>query len=489
MPSVLAKRTAVFSSLENEVVSMSSFKRDFYSDVSAAINGTAPVTALIGPRKCGKTVCLKQIAQAYANAQFFDVKRLSEDERIALKDRICASISSNEDVIYLVDEVTYWHYPDNIIMLFSDMYAETLNTRTKLVLAGSQSRSLECWCHRAFAGNANFIRMSFMDYSEWLRYANESASIESYKQFLYNIDKFYHMEDLQDYLQACLDETVNSNYKAGNLILGNDCDLVSVQLLLDVLYVILISRHNRMSAQSFSNETLLHADIRYFFHEIYSDDTIARIDLFLMSRYKALKGISLAEIRQAMRFLYNCGLITVTFTVVDPDIVTDAKDILFNDSKFEREINTKNDFFSKFNFSIKHPMFYLAVLKLLLQKDMPNELPQDLLGSLVECHVRGLMPEAYSCEYHDALDNEVDYLNPSYGIAIEVTVSDKRLRNTHLDLLVGYPIKILTTKTLLDRQGDICRIPYYLLIEFISMRYSQCPELGAFLCSLYKSEE
>ena len=472
--------------LRQEASKMYSFKRDFYYDVESALNAKTPVTALIGPRKCGKTVCLHQIEQSFTGAVYYDVKRLTDDERVTLKNNVCSSIRNNEKIIYLIDEVTYWMYPDSIIELFADMYSETQNQNTKLVLAGSQSRALECWCRRSFAGNANFIRMSFLDYSEWLRYTEKSASVESYDQFLFEIDDFYGMDSLQDYLQGCLDETVVSNSKASEIVINNDCDLISVSLLLDVLYIVLVSRHNRINAKTFTDEELLQSDIRYFFQEAYSYEVIERTEIFLLQRYKALKGANLQAIRQAMCFLYNCGLISITYTVSSLNHEINAHDMLFNDSIFEREVQSKTAFFRRFNFSIRHPMFYIAVLKLMLLDDIPKQLPKDLLGSLVKCHIRGLMPEAYSCEYHDDNDNEVDYLNQSYGVAIEVTVSDKKMNRTHFDCVSECPLKILTTKTQLESQGSVYRIPYFIFIEFISRRYKYIPDLWGLINSLFE---
>lgn len=455
----------------SEGFSMYPFKRDFYYDVEAALRSSAPVTLLIGPRKCGKTVCLHQIKQKYANAIYKDIKHLTEDARLQLMYDIQQSILNDEDMIYLVDEVPYWQYPDNTIELFANAYAESNNSKTKIVLAGSQSRALECWGHRSFAGNANFIRMSFMDYSEWLRYSATVPSVESYNQFLFHIDEFYALEALQDYLQSCLDETVISNTKASDIIINNECDLLTVSLLLDMLYAILFSRHNRSNTQTFFDRNVLASDINRYFKNSFTEDVKRRINQFLISRYSALNGQKLDALRQAVCFLYNCGLISITHTVSDLSQAVDAKSLLFNDSLFEQNVRSKADFFSKFNFSIKHPMFYLAVLKLVLMEDMPEELPPELLGSLVECHVRGLMPEAYSCEYHDFLDREVDYVNMSYGIAIEVTISNKRMSRTHFECISDCPLKILTTKDFLGVCDTVYQIPYYLLIEFISRRF------------------
>lgn len=226
-------------------------------------------------------------------------------------------------------------------------------------------------------------------------------------------------------------------------------------------------------------------DISYLFSNCFSDDVIARAKQFLLLRYSAIHNRSLADLRQAVQFLYNCGLISITYTIPNIKQEIDIHGMLFKDSLFELNIRTKADFFSKFNFSIKHPMFYLAVLKILLQEDMPAELPQQLLGSLVECHIRGLLPEAYGCEYHDEDDNEVDYLNQAYGFAIEITVSNKKLRNTHFDCVADVPLKILTTGDHLEEVSGIYRIPYYTLIEYLSRRYSGNPRLDKLVQHLF----
>ena len=458
------------------------FKRDFYDDVETALKSTVPVTFLLGPRKCGKTVCLHQIEHKHSTASYWDVKGLTDDERVQLMYRIQKSILANEEIVYLIDEVTYWQYPDNTIELFASAYSSTRNTRTKVVLAGSQSRALEAWGHKAFAGSANFIRMSFMDYSEWLRYSSCEPSVESYNQFLFHIDKFYNMSSLADYLQGCLDETVVSNTKTSNLILNNECDLLEVSLLLDVLYAVLISRHIRSNPQTFSSEGVLAADMRRYFGDSFSDTVKSSVQQFLVTRYASLSRQSLSALRQAMCFLYNCGLISITHTITSANQEVGIKRLLFNDSMFEQQVRTKQDFFRIFNFSIKHPMFYLAVLKLVLREHMPRELPPELLGSLVECHVRGLLPEAYGFEYHDDLDRELDYLNVSYGMAVEITITDKKLSRTHFECAPNCPLKILTTKTRLDAKDDIYRIPYFLFIEFLSRRFQYAvPDLWALL--------
>lgn len=42
------------------------FKRDFFYEAENAIENSN-ITFITGPKKCGKTVCLRQLADAYEN--------------------------------------------------------------------------------------------------------------------------------------------------------------------------------------------------------------------------------------------------------------------------------------------------------------------------------------------------------------------------------------------------------------------------------------
>lgn len=49
------------------------FKRDFFYEAENAIENSS-ITFITGPKKCGKTVCLRQLADAYENALYINMK-------------------------------------------------------------------------------------------------------------------------------------------------------------------------------------------------------------------------------------------------------------------------------------------------------------------------------------------------------------------------------------------------------------------------------
>ncbi len=420
------------------------FKRDFYEDVVKSIQENG-ATFVLGPRRCGKTVCLTQVSDAYENkelsgssCEYVDFKKLNtEQQGMEVLSRIQKSIEDDEDKIYLLDEITYAPLPEKYICKIAYLFTENAPHNTKVVFSGSQSLALDKWGHIAFCGSAGFIRTDFLSYKEWLRYKNiEKPSEENYERFLYETPEFYKIESMEEYLQACLDETVISNNRTSNIIYGNDCFLLDVEVLLDVCYATLFTLHKL--------------------------DLDKRISESFDSRYRSLQNTDLRTVEQAFLFLKNCGLITVTPVVKDleniPDISLDFRLIIHGE---KANLNFKDDLFNNFNMCIKYPAFYIAILKDILKEQMPDHLPKGVLGSIVECHARGMLPEELAAEYHDSNGNKISYTNVVYKTAVEITISNKPIKETHFDCLPdGYKCCLLT-KDRMDTIGNIQLIPYY----------------------------
>lgn len=76
------------------------FRRYFYYDVIHYAFKCIGVF-ISGPRKCGKTVCLKQIQEDYPYAIYFSAKNKTKEEIDKFMDKAIASIHNNERVLYL----------------------------------------------------------------------------------------------------------------------------------------------------------------------------------------------------------------------------------------------------------------------------------------------------------------------------------------------------------------------------------------------------
>ena len=417
-----------------------SFKRTIYYDVKKSIEDNS-VTFILGARKTGKTVCVKQLRDTYRETNVFDeviyVDLKLCDDKESFIDDVIDSICKDKNALILIDETTYLHNADRVICSIGAAYAETVNHNTRIVFAGSQSLALDSWGHSAFAGNAAFITADFLTYPEWLAYKGISeVSEETYAQFVLGTRDFYtYFTSVKDYLQGCLDETIRSNHNAAEKIYGNDCSLVTVEMLLDVLYASLITLHGEVSH---------------------------KMDVFLEERYKSLKAMDADELKQSLQFLYNCGLITITYVTDDLNISPYfCTNLLspFNDN-FQQKY-TKSSLMERLNICIAYPMFYVELLHDVLQTEMPDKLPAPLLGSVVECHVRGLLPRTGCLEYHDMQQREIDYVNTSTSQAVEITISNKKMPKTHFDVLPEDYCLTLLTKDRFEQVGDIAMIPYY----------------------------
>lgn len=285
------------------------FKCDFYKHVVKSIqeNGT---TFVLGPRRCGKTVCLTQVNDAYENAEYVDFKKLNtEQQGMEVLSCIQKSIEDDEDKIYLLDEMTYALLPEKYICEIAYLFTENDPHNTKVVFSGSQSLALDKWGHIAFCGSAGFIRTDFLSYAEWLRYKNiEKPSEENYERFLYETPEFYKIENMEEYLQACLDETVISNNRTSNIIRGNDCFLPDVEVLLDVCYATLFTLHNQVNSGTFIKNESLEKNISFYFNSVCEKlELDKRISESFESRYRSLRNTDLRTLEQAFLFLKNCG--------------------------------------------------------------------------------------------------------------------------------------------------------------------------------------
>lgn len=439
------------------------FKRSFYYEVEKAINDSS-ISFILGTRKCGKTVCMHQLEDSLENAVYLDMKSQfdTDEKRRNAVNGILKNIANNDSIVYLIDEATYMATPDKDIAKIAGAFSKYDNQNTKVVFSGSQSKALEFWGHIACGGNAAFIKTSFLSYPEWLAFKGiTEVSEKTYEDFLFNIRDFYKdFSNTKEYLQGCLDEMIISNRKSVEYIMGNGMEDLNVEMLLDVMYASLVKLHNHANYQSFSNSKLLSDMIAYHFGDSLSKDEEKRVSEIIGGRYKNFKTMNSYDCKTAMQFLSNCGLITLTYVsdklTADPYITGK----LLKDSS---ELHTKPQVFSRFNLTIDYPMFYIDLIQNMLKSREISELPKDLLGSIVECHVRSLLPETGSFEYRSDNGTEIDYVsNEGYGI--EISVSDKRMRAVNLNELPDDYKKILLTKDMTEETDGIQRIPYYQFI-------------------------
>ena len=452
------------------------YKRIWYSRVKESLKKNN-VTLLLGPRKCGKTVCMYQLYEDIAGSIYFDAKTHTDDENREFCNSVISSVVNNEDKTYLIDEITYLQYPD---LFLSNLGREftVRDSKTRVVISGSQSVALKAWGMRAFASNAQYLYMDFLTYPEWLEYKGISeVSDKTYNRFILGTKEFYHdFTDARSYIEGCIDETVRSNDKAKDLIYNNDADGLTADFLIDIMFATLVILKDNPRDDTFVKKSNLFEALDHSYHDeiekIGKENVVERINYIAGNKYEGLKRLDPYLFIRGLKFLYNCGLIGVVPIIsdIDDDIPYDVFAYL-NDRYGTTVISKAEDrrrLFGEINFYIKYPMFYCEIIKELLGTEF-QEITKEILGNIVECHIRGLLDEKGSAEYRSEDYAEIDYVNRHKKIAIEIATFNKRKRDTHFEQLDDSYKKILTSQDKSDYVDDIQRIPYPEMIYKLSL--------------------
>jgi hypothetical protein len=290
----------------------------------------------------------------------------------------------------------------------------------------------------------------------------------TYEMFLQQIREFYpHFTNTKSYLQGCLDEAANSNRNGYDATWENDCSLLDVETLFDLMSTALISYHNCLAPyapehKNFCSEDRVNAFIENFLN-ISQKYTASPIFAVIQKRACCFKAMDHECMKQALQFLVQCGLITVNYLSNDPqDAPYDCKTLL-------RYIEAKDvfpnisDFSSRFYISINHPMFYVDLIRELLEKERYAITPA-MLDSIVENHMRGLVSDKCSLEYVDSNGKMIDYISHRYRIAIHVAIADSAQKDAAFEVLPDGYRKILITGDECSTSGGIEKKPYYRFI-------------------------
>ncbi len=456
---------------------MTDFKRDAYYMVKNAFQ-QSNVVFLLGPRKCGKTYALTQLHQNSPFSKMYNFKVIPKEQHFDIISKICNDIIEGKSTTYFLDETTYLDYAENEIARIAESFTEAKangkNPNVHITLTGSQSIALASWGRSAFGGQARFIKMDFLTYTEWLKYKERTdVTEESYLDFLHGVREFYNdFTTLEEYLNGCLDETIKSNANARNYIYGNTCDLVDVNSLKDMMYLTLFKLHDNTSSAAFFRSGGFSDKLAYI-EKIISKNNPESVNIVrrrlaesLLNKYNNVKTKDIDTIKQCFSFLIRCDLIAATPVFPDFNHNVNVLTNLETDGLY----NKKENLFGHVNFTIVYPLFYIEILKEILPDYDKNQLSHMVLGSIVECQMRGLLPQDGSFEYHDTEDREIDYINRNHRMAVEITISNKQTKDIHLDLIPEEEeyLKVLLSKDIFKMDGKNIVAPYYQMIYKLS---------------------
>ena len=365
------------------------FHRDFYNTVKDAIFSNS-VSFLMGPWKCGKTVCLRQICEEFRNSEYVDFKtfasgdeRASFDKQLKFFDRIFQAVK-NEDRIFLLDGITYVTYADCHIKDLAIHLDDYSNVKTKIVFTGSQSVALNAWANRAFGEDAGYIYAELLTYSEFIRYKGlEEDSAQTFNAFLYDSAAFHKITSLKEYLKSCIEETNIANEYAMEVIFDNDVFLIEdkIEFLVDICYQTLFPLLKEGNTQIFIDDSIFQNPIVKSLCE--SCKGVEKIGQALLAGYSSIQNMDIKPLKQALIFLKRCGLITISPINDDKENAPKLYQDFYSDYS---KINYSKELFHSYTVNVTHPMLYVLILKEILKEDMPEELPAPVAISIMEFH-------------------------------------------------------------------------------------------------------
>lgn len=124
--------------------------------VEAAL-GRAPVTALLGPRQCGKTTLARQVAEG-RRSQFFDLESASDARRLENPELVLSS----RDALIVLDEIQARPNLFNALRVLVDRPGRT----PRFLVLGSASPALVRGVSESLAGRVEFVELSGFDLDE-----------------------------------------------------------------------------------------------------------------------------------------------------------------------------------------------------------------------------------------------------------------------------------------------------------------------------------
>ncbi|MBN1627785.1 MAG: ATP-binding protein [Deltaproteobacteria bacterium] len=132
-------------------------KRPYYIKRLSASVKRSPVTALLGPRQCGKTTLARIFAEG-KNATYFDLESRTDSRRLQNPELVLGSIKG----LAVLDEIQSMPELFNVLRVLSDRPGN----KTRFLILGSASPGIIKGVSETLAGRVEFIELSGFDLSE-----------------------------------------------------------------------------------------------------------------------------------------------------------------------------------------------------------------------------------------------------------------------------------------------------------------------------------
>lgn len=131
--------------------------RPYYLEQLATALGRSPITALLGPRQCGKTTLAREIASTQ-HATFFDTESIPDQRRLQNPELVLGELSG----LVVIDEIQVLPELFQVLRILVDR----TNNKARFLILGSASPAIVKSASETLAGRLEFIELQGFDLSE-----------------------------------------------------------------------------------------------------------------------------------------------------------------------------------------------------------------------------------------------------------------------------------------------------------------------------------
>lgn len=131
-------------------------RSDYLNQLRTAI-GRSPVTALLGPRQCGKTTLARQLVEDQ-KATFFDIESIPDQRRLQNPEMMLGSLTG----LVVLDEIQIMPELFQVLRVLVDRP----ENQTRFLILGSASPEIIQSASETLAGRLEFIELQGFDLSE-----------------------------------------------------------------------------------------------------------------------------------------------------------------------------------------------------------------------------------------------------------------------------------------------------------------------------------
>lgn len=306
--------------------------------VLSSIEDKLPVQAVIflaGYVSSGKTFILMELKKRSdknsLNAEYHDIRAMSAEESDRLRRRVLESIRSGENVLFLLDNVTYFKQCDWAVQEICEAY-EHGRTAARVILAGDRFL-LRYWAGKFLYDEEGYVGLDYDD----------------------SADELCGIRDLKAYLNGCLEIAKAADEHSLHIVYNNDYSGLNADMLTDAMYSVLLNTCGYPSGTALRG---VQPEPSAPNEPGALTDELVRGRAYMQERHERFMRLSCDEFRKALIFLWRSGIVEFE-NIAESNAVRELLNSCFSCSA---NTDYRLQYFRDFTVRLTHPLFVSALI-------------------------------------------------------------------------------------------------------------------------------